>query len=60
MTLYWVRTDPKHWNRLDGFSIIAPLLFYLEDMSNYGTIDHEHIENYAHHEAKTVSSGENT
>lgn len=53
-TLYWVRTQPEHWNQLDGFSTIAPLLFYLDDMSALGTIDHEHIENYSHHEAKTV------
>jgi hypothetical protein len=53
-TLYWVRTDTRFWNRLDGFSTIAPLLFYLEDMSAVGTIDHEHIEHYTYHDVKTV------
>jgi len=43
------RVDPQYWNEMDGFSTIAPMLFYFDKLSSKGfgpvndlTFDNEH------------------
>ena len=37
------RISPSYWNELDGFSTIAPLLFYLKGASNTTFVAHHNI-----------------
>lgn len=46
--------SPAMWNELDGFSTIAPILFYLQDAVATGLVPHTNIAQYLEANASTV------
>jgi len=48
------RISPTFWNEMDGFSTIAPLLFYLPNASNRSLVPFSNISSYKDESATTV------